>query len=139
MKKIGVGLVGASPLNPGWAVTAHVPAVLALPQYELRAVSTSRRESADAAREAFGVPAACDNHHDFIYDAAVDLVGVTVKVMKHYEIVSAALDAGKVVFSECRSASTRGSTVPLISLPGFIHASCFSRISDLGAMLIRSL
>lgn len=39
-KKIGVGIVGASPLNPGCAVAAHIPAIQALPEYyELKAVS----------------------------------------------------------------------------------------------------
>ncbi len=80
MKKIGVGVVGASPLNPGWAVTAHLTALRALPQSELRAVSTNRRDSADAAREAFGVAGAYDDHHDLIHDPGVDLVVVAVKV-----------------------------------------------------------
>jgi hypothetical protein len=33
MDKIGVGVVGASPLNPGWAVKAHVPAIQILPPW----------------------------------------------------------------------------------------------------------
>lgn len=41
MNKIGVAVIGASPLNPGWAVKAHIPAVQTLPDYELRAVSTA--------------------------------------------------------------------------------------------------
>jgi len=97
--RIGVGLIGASPINPGWGVIAHVPALRALPDFELRAVSTSRRDSADAAAKAFGVPA-FDNHRDLINHPGVDLVVVTVKVMHHHELVSAALDAGKMVFSE---------------------------------------
>ena len=35
-----MGVIGASPLRPGWAVTAHLPALAALPDYELRAVAT---------------------------------------------------------------------------------------------------
>jgi predicted dehydrogenase len=71
MKKIGVGIIGASPLNPDWAVNAHIPALKALLEYELRAVSTSRRESAEAASKAFGVAATFDNHHDLIADPGV--------------------------------------------------------------------
>ncbi|WP_035359904.1 Gfo/Idh/MocA family protein [Edaphobacter aggregans] len=99
MKKIGVGIIGASPLHPGWAVAAHIPALRSLPQYELRAVSTSRRDSADAARDAFQV-AAYDNHKDLINDPNVDLVVVSVKVTNHSELISDALAAGKMVFSE---------------------------------------
>jgi predicted dehydrogenase len=47
---IGVGIIGASPDKGGWAVTAHIPALQALPDYRLVAVSTSRRESAEAGR-----------------------------------------------------------------------------------------
>jgi predicted dehydrogenase len=100
-KKIGVGIIGASPLNPdSWAVNAHIPAIKALPEdYELRAVSTSRRESAEAAEKEFGVPA-FDNYKDLVNHPDVDLVVVTVKVPYHHELISAALDAGKMVFSE---------------------------------------
>ena len=64
MSKIGVGVIGASPLRPGWAVTAHLPALLALSEYELRAVATSSEASAKAAGEAYGVPAYAGAVHD---------------------------------------------------------------------------
>ena len=79
MKKIGVGIVGASPLHPGWAVAAHLPAVRALEAYELRAVSTSNAESAYAAALAYGVPA-FDRNSELIAHPEVDLVVVTVKL-----------------------------------------------------------
>jgi predicted dehydrogenase len=41
---IGVGIVGGS--VSGWAALGHIPALRALPGYELRAVSASRRASA---------------------------------------------------------------------------------------------
>ena len=48
-ERFGVGVNGASPLNPGGLL--HIPAIRALPDYELRAVSTSRAESARAAAD----------------------------------------------------------------------------------------
>ena len=30
MKRISVGIIGASPINPGWAVLAHIPAIKSL-------------------------------------------------------------------------------------------------------------
>ena len=99
MEKIGVGVIGASPLSPGWAVAAHIPAIQALPQFEIRAVSTSRRDSADAAGKKFGV-VAYDNAEDLIGDPAVNLVVVTVRVTNHYPIVAEALRARKMVFCE---------------------------------------
>ena len=100
MKRIGVGIIGASPINPGWAVLAHIPAIKSLSSYELIAVSTNRRDSADAAVKAFGVTAAFDNPLDLISHSGVDLVVVAVKVPNHYELAFAALDARKMVFCE---------------------------------------
>jgi predicted dehydrogenase len=40
-----VGIVGAS-LSGGWALQSHVPALLALPGFEIVAVSTTRLSSA---------------------------------------------------------------------------------------------
>lgn len=95
---IGVGIVGGS--VGGWAALGHVPALRALPGYELRAVSTSRRESAEAAAKEFGAAAAYGHHTDLIADPGVDLVVVAVRLAHHKEIISAALAAGKMVFSE---------------------------------------
>jgi predicted dehydrogenase len=99
MSVIGVGVIGASPLNPGWAVAARLPAIEALPVYELRAVSTSNARSAEAAAAAFGV-AAFENHQDLLAHAGVGLVVVTVRVPYHHAIISAAIAAGKRVLSE---------------------------------------
>jgi predicted dehydrogenase len=108
MDTIGVGIIGASP-GGSWAAHTHVPALQALPDYELRAVATSRRESADAAAAAYGMAAygiaaydlsAYDNAAELIADPGVDLVVVAVKVPQHFELISQALAAGKMVYSE---------------------------------------
>jgi predicted dehydrogenase len=99
-RKIRVGIIGANP-DRGWAAQAHVPAMMSLADdFEITALSTSRRESADAARVRFGVPAAFDNHVDLVNSAAVDVVAVTVKVPHHLELATAALNAGKAVYCE---------------------------------------
>ncbi len=100
MKRIRVGIIGANP-DRGWAAQAHIPALKSLPDdFEITALSTSRRESADAAGKLFGVPLAFDNHQDLVNSSAVDVVAVTVKVPHHLELASAALDAGKAVYCE---------------------------------------
>ena len=99
MTTIGVGIIGASP-DRGWSADAHIPALRSLPGFTLAAVSTSRRESADAAALAYGVPLAFDHHADLIARSEVDLVTVAVKVPYHHELVSAALQAGKAVYCE---------------------------------------
>ncbi|MET7434652.1 MULTISPECIES: Gfo/Idh/MocA family protein [Streptomyces] len=98
MSTLGVGIIGGSP--GGWASISHVPALKALPDFELRAVSTSRRASAEAAMREFGVEAAFDNHAALLAHPGVDVVVVAVKVPHHRELVSAAIDAGKTVYSE---------------------------------------
>jgi predicted dehydrogenase len=99
-KRIRVGIIGANP-DRGWAAQAHIPALTSLlDDFEITALSTTRRESADAASKLFGVPAAFDNHQELINSPTVDVVAVTVKVPYHLELASAALGAGKAVYCE---------------------------------------
>jgi predicted dehydrogenase len=63
MKTIGVGVIGASPLTGQPPLI--IPAIQALPDFALRAVSTGRQESTAAAAKAFNV-LAFDNHEDLI-------------------------------------------------------------------------
>ena len=97
--KIGVGIIGANP-GRGWAGSAHIPALRSLQGYELRAVSTTRLESAEASARQFGVAHYYDNHQALVNDPEVDLVVVCVKVPYHHELVSAAIAAGKAVYCE---------------------------------------
>ncbi len=98
-KRIRVGIVGANPQR-GWAMQAHIPALMASPDFELVAVSSTKLESASEVARKFDVAHAFDNHTDLVKLPDVDLVSVTVKVPHHYEIVMAALDAGKHVYCE---------------------------------------
>src|SRR5256885_4156860 len=61
--------------------------------FEITALSTSRRESADAAGKRFGVPLAFDSTQDLVHNADVDVVTITVKVPRHFELATAALAA----------------------------------------------
>src|SRR5437879_511167 len=96
---LGVGIVGVSPVR-GWAATAHIPALRALPNYEIRALSAHGAESARAAGEVFGVSAVFSDHEQLVPQPGMRSVAVTVKVPRHRELVSAALAAGKAVYCE---------------------------------------
>src|SRR5438093_877298 len=99
-KRIRVGIIGANP-DRGWAAEAHIPALKSLSDdFEITALSTTRRESADAASTLFGVPVAFDNHQALVNSPTVDVVAVTVKVPYHLELATAALDVGKAVYCE---------------------------------------
>jgi predicted dehydrogenase len=97
--KLGVGIIGVSP-SRGWAASAHIPALRALPNYEIRALSAHSLESARAAGEAFGLSRVFSGHEKLVTQPDVDVVAVTVKVPHHRELVSAALAAGKAVYCE---------------------------------------
>jgi predicted dehydrogenase len=99
MVDLRVGIIGVNPAR-GWAATAHIPALRALSNYEIRALSARSTESARAAGEAFGVNEVFSDHEQLVTQRDVDLVVVTVKVPHHRELVSAALGAGKAVYCE---------------------------------------
>jgi predicted dehydrogenase len=97
--KFRVGLIGAT-VARGWAMASHIPALRALPGFELAALSTSRRETADAAAKQYGVPLAFADYRDMVRQPGIDIVAVSVKVPMHHDMVMAALEAGKHVYCE---------------------------------------
>ncbi len=97
--KIRVGIVGVSPQR-GFASIAHIPALQALPEFEISAVCTTRQESAEAAARHYGIPLAFSDAEQLARHPDIDLVTVSVKVPDHYPPVMAAIDAGKHVYCE---------------------------------------
>jgi predicted dehydrogenase len=100
--KIRVGIVGATVTQggSGWGANAHVPALKALPGYELKAVCTSHEDTAKASAAAFGAERAFHRFADMASDPHVDLIVVCVRVPGHRDLVVAGLQAGKPVFCE---------------------------------------
>ena len=80
--KIRVGIVGATVTTggSGWGANAHVPALHALPDYELTAVCTAHEDTAAASAAKFGAKLAFHNFDDMLGHADVDLVAVVVRV-----------------------------------------------------------
>src|SRR5207302_9407445 len=99
LSTLGVGIIGVTPTR-GWAATAHIPALRALSNYEIRALSASSPKSARAAGDVFGLSAVFSDHELLVSQPDIDVVAVTVKVPHHRELVSAALTAGKAVYCE---------------------------------------
>ena len=101
-KKIRVGIVGATvtPGGSGWGASAHVPALHALPDYELTAVCTAHEETAKASAAAFGAEHAFHDMDTMLARADIDLVVVSVRVPWHHALVMKALRAGKATFCE---------------------------------------
>ncbi len=99
MTPIQVGIIGMQ-IDRSWGAIAHLPALRAMPGYEISAVSTTRQESADAAAAHYGIPKAFAGHEALVTSPDVDLVVVAVKVPAHRELVTAAIAAGKHVYCE---------------------------------------
>ena len=97
--KIRLGIIGAN-IHRGWAPRAHLPAVVASPEFELTGVCTTRMESAEESRQAFGAKYAFDDYRKMLEHPEIDAVVVCLRVPNHYEPTMAALNAGKHVYTE---------------------------------------
>ena len=98
-RPLRAGLIGAS-AEGRWGALAHVPALQALPEYELLAVCATRPETAEASQRAYGVPLAFHDHRELVAHPAIDVVVVAVRVPHHAELTHAAVSAGKHVVTE---------------------------------------
>ena len=97
--KIRLGIIGAN-IHRGWAPRAHLPAVVASPEFELTGVCTTRMESAEESRQAFGAKYSFDDYRKMLEHPEIDAVVVCLRVPSHYEPTMAALNAGKHVYTE---------------------------------------
>src|SRR5260221_3401213 len=113
--KIRLGLIGAS-VRGTWSSRSHLPALRASTDIELTAVCTTRADSAEAARQAFGARLAFDDWHKIIASPAIDAVAVVVRVPSHYAPTKAALEAGKHVYCEWPLGRTTAEAVELAQL-----------------------
>jgi predicted dehydrogenase len=104
-EKIRVGIIGAN-VRHGWGRDAHIPALRALPEFELTAVCTSRQETADETAKHFGIPHAFADPYKMVQHPDVDLVLISVRVPFHHQLGMAALNAGKHLFCEWPLAAT---------------------------------
>src|SRR3989442_345 len=114
-EKIRLGLIGAS-VSGTWSSRSHLPAVRASAEVELTAVCTTRAESAEAARQAYGARLAFDDWRKMVVSPEIDAVAVVVRVPSHYAPTKAALEAGKHVYCEWPLGRTSEEAVELAQL-----------------------
>src|SRR5947209_3506604 len=119
--KIRLGLIGAS-VKGTWSARSHLPALRASLDVELTAVCTTRADSAEAAREAFGARLGFDDWRKMVASPEIDVVAVVVRVPSHYEPTRAALDAGKHVYCDWPLGRTTGDAEELATLAEAITA-----------------
>ncbi len=90
-----VGIIGAS-----FARAAYLPALRHVEGAEVVAIASGRRESAQSAAEAFGVPHATDDWKAMLADHALDLVCIATPTVLHAPQTLAALARGAHVICE---------------------------------------
>src|SRR5260221_2741994 len=93
-------------MRNGWGRDAHIPALSALPEFEITAVSTSRQETADETAKHFGISHAFADPYKMFSHPDVDLVSICVRVPFHHQLGVAALNAGKHLYCEWPLAAT---------------------------------
>ncbi len=113
--KIRLGLIGAS-VSGTWSARSHLPALRASGDVELTAVCTTRADSAEAARHAWGARLAFDDWRQMVASPELDAVAVVVRVPSHYEPAKAALQHGKHVYCEWPLGRTTAEAVELAAL-----------------------
>jgi predicted dehydrogenase len=138
---IRIGVIGATPAR-GWGTAAHLPALEALEEFEVTAVSTTRLSTARATAEVFGVPLAFADDDELVSCPQVDAVAITVKVPEHDRLIRAALAAGKHVFSEWPLGVDLGQAIALAELAqasGVRHLVGLQGYQAPGALFVREL
>ena len=93
---IRVGLIGMG----NWGRYGHVPVLRLLPNFEVTAVSSRRREHAQELASEFNIPHVFTAAEDLIRHPEVDLVVVLPPAPHHAALVRTAITAGKDVYCE---------------------------------------
>lgn len=122
IRKFNVGIIGAD-TKASWAGASHIPALKSQASMALAAVATRREESARAAAEAFGAARWFADPYAMIRDDTIDIVTVAVKVPAHRDLVMAALQAGKAVYSESPLGATLAETEEMAAAAASRHTA----------------
>src|SRR6266567_8015361 len=111
-EKIRVGIIGAG----GWAKYGHIPALQALEEFEIVAVSSRKQETADETAAQFNIPHAFGDEQALIDHPDVDLVAVVAPAPEHARLVKTAIAAGKDVYCEWPLTTNTADSEELLSL-----------------------
>lgn len=95
-RRVRVGVLGAG----AWARGAHLPGYRRDPRCEVVAIADPQRELADAAAREFEIPLATTDHAALIARDNIDVIDVCTPSHTHFELASAALEAGRHVLCE---------------------------------------
>src|SRR5918912_1769897 len=139
--RIRLGLIGAS-VRGTWSARSHLPALQASNAIELTAVCTTRADSAEAARQAYGARLAYADWREMVVSPEIDAVAVVVRVPSHYAPTKAALQAGKHVYCEWPLGRTTAEAEELAALAktkGLVTAAGLQARANPALMHMREL
>ena len=94
MALLRVGLISAN-----WGAKCHLPAWRSVPRVDVVAICTSRPETASQAAELFGVDRPFHDYREMVNAPDIDLIDIGTKPPLRYEMMKAALNAGKHVYA----------------------------------------
>lgn len=94
--KIRAGIIAVG----NWGRYGHIPVLQLLPNFEIVAVASRRKENAEQITREFGITDAFTDAKDLIAHPDVDLIIVLPPAPHHAELVRAAIAAGKDVYCE---------------------------------------
>jgi predicted dehydrogenase len=109
-RKIQVGIVGVG----NWGRYGHIPVLRLLPNYEIVAVSSRRKEFGKQLANEFGIPHVFTEAGDLIGHPNVHLVVVLPPAPQHAALVRATIAAGKDVYCEWPLTTTVADTEDLL-------------------------
>ena len=138
-EKIKVGIIGLG----GWAKYGHIPALKALKEdFEIVAVSSRKKEAAEAYAAEFNIRHAFDNEQALANHPDVDLVVILAPAPEHARLVKIAISAGKDVYSEWPLTTNTSDSEELLALAeekGVRHILGLQRRSGPSARYMRDL
>ena len=95
-RKLRVGVLGAG----AWAQFAHIPGWQRDPRCEVVAICDVEKDRAEDFAARFGIPHATDDWQALVNNPTIDVIDVATPSHTHFELSSAALEAGKHVLCE---------------------------------------
>lgn len=111
-EKIRVGIIGAG----GWAKYGHIPALQSLEDFQIIAVSSRKKETAEEYAAKFNILHAFGDEQALITHPDVDLVVILAPAPEHARLAKAAIAAGKDVYSEWPLTTTTSDSEELLAL-----------------------
>ncbi|MBN3958053.1 Gfo/Idh/MocA family oxidoreductase [Nostoc sp. NMS8] len=111
-EKIRVGIIGVG----GWAKYGHIPALQYLEDFEIIAVSSRKKETAEEYAAKFNILHAFGDEQALINHPDVDIVVILAPAPEHARYAKAAIAAGKDVYSEWPLTTKTSESEELLSL-----------------------